>query len=168
MKRPGFYIMATAIGVMIGLLLGSRPERTAQRVRIDTVRIAMPAAIDSAPARTVKAIVAKARAPSPSISPSVSLDEGPRDTIRIMERDSVEVELPIVSKEYGDSTYRAWVSGWMPSLDSIEVYPRTVALAAPKGRPKRWHLGATAGWAWTGKGSGPYVGIGVTYSFISF
>lgn len=39
-----------------------------------------------------------------------------------MIHDTVAVQLPIMSKHYGDSTYDAWVSGFEPSLDSIKVY----------------------------------------------
>lgn len=45
------------------------------------------------------------------------------DTVRI--RDTVFMALPMEQKVYGDSTYRAVVSGYRPSLDTISVYPAT-------------------------------------------
>ena len=66
------------------------------------------------------------------------------DTIRVA--DSVFVAVPIEVKQYADSTYRAQVSGWHPSLDWIEVYARTQTITSTivKEAP-RWSLGVTAG-----------------------
>lgn len=43
-------------------------------------------------------------------------------TDRTVEGDSVPVLIPITSKEYKTDDYRAVVSGYKPSLDSMEVY----------------------------------------------
>ncbi len=75
--------------------------------------------------------------------------------------------LPVVQREYGDSTYRAWVSGVDPRLDSIKVYPRREVVTI-KYEPKRWHIGPTVGYGITPRGVQPYVGVSVTYSLISF
>ena len=40
-------------------------------------------------------------------------------------RDTIYVQLPREVKTYGDSSYRAVVSGFHPSLDEIEIYQRT-------------------------------------------
>ena len=56
------------------------------------------------------------------------------DSVRIMENDSNSiqiisdsvVEIPITQNIYQDSTYTAYVSGYNPKLDSIEVYPSQV------------------------------------------
>lgn len=47
---------------------------------------------------------------------------GERDTIR----DSIEVPIPIVQKRYEDSLYTAWVSGYDPALDSIDLRLPTI------------------------------------------
>lgn len=40
----------------------------------------------------------------------------------------VVVDIPIVQKEYSDdSTYTAWVSGYRPSLDSINIYRKNIS-----------------------------------------
>jgi hypothetical protein len=49
-----------------------------------------------------------------------------RDTIMI--RDTVYMVLKKEVKEYRDSSYYAKVSGYRPSLDYIEVYPRTTVI----------------------------------------
>lgn len=80
--------------------------------------------------------------------------------------DSVEVELPITQKVYGDSTYRAWVSGYRPSLDSIEVYRKTVTIERTLvQKPKRWSIGVTGGYGFGLFQGRPdvFVGVGVSY-----
>lgn len=58
----------------------------------------------------------------------------------------VEVPVPIEVRQYADSTYRAQVSGWHPSLDWIEVRKTTQTITSTivKEAP-RWSLGVTAG-----------------------
>lgn len=46
-----------------------------------------------------------------------------RDTIRL--RDTLFLSLPLEKKIYGNSEYYAEVSGYRPSLDYIEVFPKT-------------------------------------------
>lgn len=83
--------------------------------------------------------------------------------------DSVAVEIPIVQRHYRDSTYEAWVSGYEARLDSVRVFaPTTVITRREWKPPKRWHVGVTAGYGYGPKGVQPYVGIGITYSIISF
>ena len=58
-----------------------------------------------------------------------------RDTLVNVEfiRDTVDTakvvaDIPIVQKEYSDdSTYTAWVSGYRPSLDSINIYRKKIS-----------------------------------------
>lgn len=64
--------------------------------------------------------------------------------------DSAIVEVPIERKVYQeDSLYRAVVSGYRVSLDSLAIFQRTTTItvyrpvAAPK--PSKWSLGVTVG-----------------------
>ena len=81
------------------------------------------------------------------------------------------VEIPIVQKRYADSTYTAWVSGYKPSLDSIEVYRKTEVqretITQWKKSP-RWGIGITGGYGYgtRNKGFEPFVGIGVYYRIL--
>ena len=90
-----------------------------------------------------------------------------RDTVHVA--DSVYVEVPIESKTYEDSTYRAQVSGWHPSLDWIEVYQKTTTITNYIERPApRWSFGITAGPAVVYDGSfhgGIGVALGLNYRF---
>lgn len=100
-------------------------------------------------------------------APMVALFRITSDTIRIGDR--------VVRREqavYEDSLYRAWVSGYRPRLDSIEVYPRTVTHTvtndiyhATVAKRKRWGLGLQAGYGYPG---GFYVGGGVSYNLFQW
>ena len=76
--------------------------------------------------------------------------------------DSVEVEIPITSKEYEDSLYHLWVSGYNVRLDSINVYSRLreIKILVPAKR-KYWGLSLQAGYGYP---TGGYLGIGVSYN----
>lgn len=77
--------------------------------------------------------------------------------------DSVEVELPITQKEYGDSTFRAWVSGFDAQLDSFRVYqPTRYITITTKQKPSKWSIGIQGGYGITPKGFQPYIGIGIS------
>lgn len=78
-----------------------------------------------------------------------------------------EVWVPIVQKEYGDSTYRAWVSGYMASLDSIEIYRMRETVTVRERVRKRWGwcVGPAVGVGWNGRNWGPYVGIGIQWGY---
>lgn len=90
-------------------------------------------------------------------------------TDTIHRHDTTFVVLPRTQREYSDSTYRAWVSGYDPRLDSISVYRQTVYVTKIQTLPpKRWHLGVSAGYGLGTSGLTPYVGVGITYSLLSF
>lgn len=83
-----------------------------------------------------------------------------------VQRDSVLVEVPIESKHYHAKEYDAYISGYMPSLDSINVYQKTeyiteaVTLSKP---PNRFSIGLQGGYGYGFKSKQlePYVGIGI-------
>lgn len=81
-------------------------------------------------------------------------------------RDTVYLPLPREVKEYRDSSYRAVVSGIRPSLDTIDVYQRTVTISKTETvyvEPSRWSIGIQAGYGASKDGLTPYLGIGVQY-----
>lgn len=87
--------------------------------------------------------------------------------------DSVLVEVPIESKHYNAPEYDAWVSGYMPSLDSINVYQRTEYITETitrKERRKPWGIGIHAGYGYDfkSKTAAPFIGVGISYDIISF
>ena len=91
--------------------------------------------------------------------------------------DSAEVEIPITQKVYEDSLYRAYVSGYRPSLDSLIIFPRhdittvTNGYTYPKSRQKRWGIGIHVGYGMTMSRTPqftPYIGFGISYNLITF
>lgn len=86
-------------------------------------------------------------------------------------RDSVLVDLPIETRVYAeDSVYRAVVSGFRPSLDTLLVYQTTreVTKFVPVRVQKRWGVGVTAGYGAGTGGLTPFVGVGITYNLMNF
>ena len=83
--------------------------------------------------------------------------------------DTLYVHDTILIKEqkvFKDSTYMAWVSGYQPELDSIEVYPKTVTnyittevtKTVTKIKKPKWVISVGGGIGYNGKIE-PYVGL---------
>lgn len=97
-------------------------------------------------------------------------------TDTIVLHDTAYVRLPIETKVYQDSTYKAQVSGYKPSLDFIEVYPITTTISKTnvvyKAKKTRWGLGVSVGYGVTMNGgevnASPYVGVGISYNLWSW
>lgn len=85
------------------------------------------------------------------------------DTVRLatVERDTCLVTVPIEQRIYEGERWRAVISGWRPSLDSLMIdrqeITRTIRSPAP-----RWSVGIQAGYGLTPRGFQPYIGAGVT------
>lgn len=83
------------------------------------------------------------------------------DTIR----DSIEVSVPIIQKRYDDSLYTAWVSGFEPSLDSIDLRLPTITETITKTIVKRSPLFSVgiqtgAGFGIISRQPDIYIGVG--------
>lgn len=90
------------------------------------------------------------------------------DTVHPICIDSAGVNIPIIQKQYCDSTYTAWVSGYDVRLDSIRVYTRREVVTISrtikgggKGGYKRLGVNIGLGVGITPKGVQPYVGVGI-------
>ena len=163
MKQLLYMTAAFLVGSIITAFLMARTpnEPTVETVTIyDTIPYYYPVARDS--------VVIRYETHRLPASGDKSQEQGQNDDIE--KTDSVDVVIPITQKEYQDSTYHLWISGYAANLDSIHTFTRhdytTVTL--PPAKPKRWHLGITTGFAITPKGVQPYIGGGITYSFKSF
>lgn len=87
--------------------------------------------------------------------------------------DSIIVTFPIVQKEYIDSSYHAWVSGYQASLDSIAVFPKTTIITNTntlyKYNSKHWGVGIHVGVGVSNdKKVHPYIGVGIHYNIFSW
>ena len=93
----------------------------------------------------------------------------PKDTTGTTEPpDSVyEVTLPKVQKVYTDSCYTAYVSGYMPQLDSLRIrYPlitTTINKTKPAGQ-RKINIGVVAGYGYgfRSRQIEPFVGLGIS------
>ena len=83
------------------------------------------------------------------------------ETDTIFKTDSVEVQVPISQKVYEDSTYKAFVSGFNTSLDSIYIKNKyiTKTITNTKTKPTKWGLGATAGYDPINRNFGVVIGV---------
>lgn len=88
------------------------------------------------------------------------------DTLTAAVPESVRVCVPISSRVYTDSSYRAYISGYRAQLDSIEIYPRTVTTTrvVTTTHRRRLGVGLQGGYGFTPKGLQPYVGVGVSFN----
>nr|WP_303917773.1 hypothetical protein [Bacteroides intestinalis] len=89
--------------------------------------------------------------------------------------DTIRIGDTVVYREqayYEDSLYRAWVSGYRPRLDSLQIFPRTVYRTVTNDiyhtivpKRKRWGLGLQAGYGYP---CGWYAGVGVSYNLFQW
>lgn len=128
----------------------------------DTVTVRMPVPVE----RTVIRYVT-AKLPTAPAAPTGSDLSGKSD--KSDPSDSTTVMLPLEGREYADSSFRAWVSGYRVSLDSIRIYPRTVSVT--RTHLPRWSLGIQAGLGLStssGARLTTYIGLGITYNLLSW
>ena len=93
----------------------------------------------------------------------------PGDTVKVL------VLVPISRNVYEGEDYRAVVSGFRASLDTLDIFRKTqtvtntvVQRVEVPGKPKHWGIGVSAGYALTPQGMKPYIGLGVQYDLISW
>lgn len=198
MERKEFIIrVLTLIGVIIlplvlaimlvawGMRACSRHETTAVTDTVtvyDTIKVRKPVAVDSTVIRYQTVTIPAAPIQHPQPSPSTPLENRivritEHDTVTIAltdtVHDSVSIQLPITQKVYADSTYKAYVSGFKPSLDSIFIRQRTDVITNTvylNARRKRWGIGLSAGYGYglDGRRLTPFVGLSLNYNLISF
>ena len=84
----------------------------------------------------------------------------------------VEVEVPIESKTYQDSTYYAVISGFRANLDTLKVFPRETTITIEKTSYKpnkgvkiRPSVNVGYGYGMFNKKSDLYIGLGASLTF---
>ena len=162
-----FISLLLVFGVMLYLPRGCShgyPARvdTVTVVRTDTVRDTVPTVVEKRIVRT-EVVHLYLEAEIDSLCSEVD-----SEAVSVM-GDSVAI--PITQKTYEAETYKAWVSGWHASLDSIEVYQKTVERTitiTKTTKPKRWGIGVQVGYGYSIKGFTPYIGVGISYNLLTF
>jgi len=90
------------------------------------------------------------------------------DSVIINHHDTTYIALQFESKIYADSTYRAQVSGFEPTLDWIQVHQKTAYITNTIVKRQHWGASITGGPAvlYNGKvHAGIGVAIGLSYNF---
>ena len=136
----------------------------------DTVTELLPMVRDSVVIRRevarLKVVVPQANKASYDTTNNVANVEG--GSIKA-KRDSVSVEVPILQKMYEGKGYKAYISGYHASLDSIKLYRDTKIITNTiMTKPKRWGVSLQAGYGYNGREFKPYIGIGVSYNIFAF
>lgn len=126
--KKAFIILCLLFAVSVGLniWLATREPTTETTIERDTMWrdsiIYEPVA-----AETVKTDrVVYIKVPNPS-TPSTG-----SGTVHDTVHDSIDVPIPIYQKRYDDSLYTAWVSGYDPNLDSINLRLPTITETVTK------------------------------------
>ena len=168
MKEHELAFKAVMVGtffVLFFLLLGKRKgdekvtvvRDTVTVVKTDTVAKVLPVHDTSYVVRHVKVKVESGQSNLSNLS---GLSESEKDS----------VTLPVEQKVYRDSDYVAWVSGVMPSLDSLNIFRRTETVTITetitrRKKAPRWSVGLQGGYGYgiKSKQFEPFVGVGVSY-----
>lgn len=128
-----------------------------------------PAIRDSVVVRYKYEIVPVSPPPESTDSTS-SVTLPPPETLTIVERgDSAEVIIPITQKVYETEDYRAYISGYRATMDSIFIRQQTTTIRIREPtKSKRFSIGLQVGYGMTPKGFQPYAGIGISVNLWSF
>lgn len=128
-----------------------------------------PAIRDSVVVRYKYEIVPVSPPPESTDSTS-SVTLPPPETLSIVERgDSAEVIIPITQKVYETEDYRAYISGYRATMDSIFIRQQTTTIRIREPtKSKRFSIGLQVGYGMTPKGFQPYAGIGISVNLWSF
>ena len=147
MKNFLIFLCTFIVGIVCGLLTRCEQDigvtdvvRTDTIVKFDTICIAEPVATDSVVIRYVTRLLAVADkhdnnmfgtvADEPyansQCTVAIGVDTLVNDVVaNNMPPDSARVIVPFTQKTYETDEYKAWVSGYEPELDSINIYRRT-------------------------------------------
>lgn len=184
--RLGMMVAVLFIGFGLGAFLANRCNHFVGTNKIvadtvvvrDTVRGVMPTEKDSKVVGTVALPLVPSTLREGRNYAKLTDDGGKTGTTettatdgeevgKISSNDTVWATVPRTQKRYEDSTYTAWVSGYEPRLDSIEVYRRTVFMTKTETATsrKRLSLGLTGGFGYGVITRKPdvWLGVGVTW-----
>lgn len=183
MKKFLWGIIPVIILACVAFLIGRGTQRTGEKplhetitdtVRyVDTIKYNEPAPVSVKSNGTTKVSVSVAhlketlRNAMLDTLPRIRADTLKQTVLCEKDQDSVQIELPMLQSVYKDKDYTAYISGVNVRLDSIFVYPKREVITIRK-PPKHWHIGVSSGYGTTVQGFKPYIGIGITYSLISF
>ena len=148
MKQWVPYIVIAVLAVFLVISLTNRNEVVIETHTTDTITI-------------VRADTVRERIPH-------FISETVLDTIFVEKVSENVLKLPITQKYYNTDSYQAWVSGYKPNLDSINVFNKVVERTVNNTidqfvyqKSVDWYL--NAGSMFIGKKAAPYVGLNVKF-----
>lgn len=168
MKKLPYIIIAVLVGIIVVLSFKTckqtpvdNYEVTHRDTIVDTIPYPMPVPKDSF---VVHTIIEKV-----PVLDTLSTVPDSSDLFVSVDHDTATVNIPITQKVYEDSTYRAYVSGYRPALDSIFIFRPTerIYIRSPT-KVKRFNVGLQCGYGMTPKGFQPYIGLGISATLFSF
>lgn len=102
---------------------------------------------------------------------TVYLTKYVKDTLYLSDSTKAEVNIPISTTIYKDSTYEAQISGFKAELDYIKVFPKETTIYKEKtleikNKPHfQWGIQGGVGYGMINKKPDVYIGIGLSYNF---
>ncbi|MDR1121211.1 MAG: hypothetical protein LBM08_09870 [Dysgonamonadaceae bacterium] len=160
-------ILLSVIAIQEYRIRGIEPETTITTIVHDTITVTAPEPVSVAETGQIRAKlpVAEKCTAEPEKVPETCAFES-------VKGDSIEVVVPISTKVYEDSLYRAVISGYNASLDTIQIYRQTVYIdrwhEGEKTRSKRWSIGVQVGYGTDFRVLRPYIGVGISYKLWEF
>jgi hypothetical protein len=177
-----FFLVGIVCGGILGFWCGraTAPKPNEGQIistdtvtRYDTLFVKSPTARDSIVVKYITKTLPKSGNNSVENIPQIGNFQGDNIPVfaEVADSDSVAVKIPITQKRYDGENYSAWVSGYEPQLDSIFVRGRTDVITIRETKPpNKWHIGVQCGVGYTFKSKQfePFIGVGLSYSIISF
>jgi len=148
--------MLIAGGYLIGRSTQPQPRQPHEIIHVDTLTV-HDTITQIRPISEVRRVIDRVPVP---VTDTVQLHD---TTYVYLEREQVE---------WSDSLATVWASGIQPRVDSVRHYTQkqiiTQQVAVPVPVRRRWGIGVQAGYGASRGGLTPYIGIGVSYNFVTF
>jgi len=162
------FVIVLCIGAMIFDRCSGHEHAVSTAVTRDTVIVYDTVRVRAVDPADVTPICARP-VTLPVWQPAVTV---PDSTPTAAQPDSATVVIPMEQRHYAGENYDAWISGYQPSLDSLNIYHPTATITetqtVTRWRTRRWGLSVGSGVALTPRGLSPGIFAGVTYTFVSF
>lgn len=165
MKRAFWILLLLlAVSVAVNVWLATREATTETTIERDTMWrdsiIYEPVAAETV--KTDRVVYIKV--------PNSSTPSTGSGTVHDTIHDSIDVPIPIYQKRYDDSLYTAWVSGYEPNLDSINLrlptITETITNTIVKPSPLiTFGIQAGAGYGFINQKPDLYIGVGGQINF---
>ena len=184
-KLEDFFVMliVVLIGFIFGYVVGSfvldravgnvTEEEQTTITKWDTVYIASPVANDSATTNHIVRWLPTAkemREGSAEHHQELVVNDTSPEKVFQPPNDSAAVIIPIVQKKYEGDEYTAWISGYEPHLDSINIFRRTDIVTKTlyiEKKRRRWGCVVGVGAGVNVKGEVQPT-LGVTFGYLLF